>query len=312
MPLYPASEPFAQWFLEVGDGNLIYWEASGNPLCKPALVVHGGPGSGSSTGSRKYFDPEHYMLINFDQRGCGRSTPHASDPATDMSVNTTHHLIRDMEILREHLNVDKWMLFGGSWGSTLSIAYAEQFPERVSEMILVSVTLSRPSEIDWLYRGVSRFLPEQWESFRGHVDTDKVIEAYANLMESPSIEIRQRAAAEWVRWEDAVIAHETNGTPHSYSSKIDNDRLGFVRICSHYFSHDVWLTENQLLESAHLLNGIPGILIHGQLDLGTPLKSAWDLKNAWQASELIVVPDSGHTGNQEMRDQLFAAIERFK
>jgi proline iminopeptidase len=164
--LYPPIEPYEHGMLDVGDGQRIYWEICGNPAGKPAVMVHGGPGSGCSTGHRRSFDPERYRAVLFDQRGSGRSTPHASDPATDLSVNTTDHLIADMERLRKHLGIDRWLLFGGSWGSTLTLAYAQRYPHRVTEIVIASVTMTRRSEIDWLYRGVGRFFPEAWERFR--------------------------------------------------------------------------------------------------------------------------------------------------
>src|SRR5690242_14908488 len=172
MPRYPDAEPYETGLLDTGDGNLVYWEACGNPDGIPALIVHGGPGSGCSLGQRRSFDPERFRIILFDQRNCGRSRPHASDPAVDMSLNTTDHLIADMESRREHLGVDKWLLWGGSWGVTLSLAYAERHPDRVSAMLLVSVTSTRRSEIDWLYRGVGRIFPEAWERFRDYVGAD--------------------------------------------------------------------------------------------------------------------------------------------
>ncbi|MFC7102174.1 alpha/beta fold hydrolase [Nonomuraea rubra] len=163
--MYPPIEPYEHGMLDVGDGNLVYWEVCGNPDGKPAVVVHGGPGSGCSTGSRRVFDPERFRIVLFDQRNCGRSRPHASDPATDLTNNTTRHLIADMELLREHLGIDQWLLYGGSWGSTLILAYAETHPERVSEIVIPAVTMTRRSEIEWLYRGVGRFFPEEQERF---------------------------------------------------------------------------------------------------------------------------------------------------
>jgi len=182
---YPPIEPYEHGMLDVGDGNLVYWEVCGNPGGKPALVVHGGPGSGCGPSNRRYFDPERFRVVLFDQRGCGRSTPHASDPATDMTVNTTDHLIADMERLRENLGIERWLLYGGSWGSTLILAYAERYPQRVSQILVLGVTMTRRSEIDWLYRGVGRFFPEEWEQFRAGVpeaERDKdLVSAYAQL-----------------------------------------------------------------------------------------------------------------------------------
>jgi proline iminopeptidase len=310
---FPAIEPYDHGMLDVGDDNLIYWETSGNPDGKPALVVHGGPGSGCTPGHRHTFDPERYRIILFDQRGCGRSRPHASDPAVDMRHNTTEHLLRDMEQLREHLGVDRWLLYGGSWGVTLALAYAERHPDRVSAMLLLSVTTTRRSEIDWLYGGVSRFFPEAYHRFRagaGHPDGD-VLAAYARLMEHPDRDVRERAAADWCAWEDAVIALEHNGTPGAYSARVDDARLAFVRICAHYFAHAAWLDEGALIRDAGRLAGIPGVLLHGRGDLSGPVITAWELARAWPGAELTVIEDSGHTGSATMEHERTRALERF-
>jgi len=316
--------------LDTGDGNFIYWETCGNPDGVPALVVHGGPGSGCSTRVRRSFNPERHRIILFDQRNCGRSTPPASDPAADMSLNTTEHLIRDMEQLREHLGVGKWLLRGGSWGVTLSLAYAERYPERVSGMILVSVTSTRRSELDWLYRGAGRMFPEAWARFRDHVaagnyrlptDTEPPIAgllmSYSRLMEHPDPDVRARAAAEWVAWEDAVISMESNGTPGLYGNRVDDARLAFVRICAHYFAHDAFLEDGVLIREAGKLAGIPGVMVHGRSDLGGPVITAWELARAWPGAELVVIDDTGHTGSAVMQealdsagDRLFAAITK--
>jgi proline iminopeptidase len=312
MEPYPLIEPFDHGLLEVGDDNRVYWEASGNPNGKPALAVHGGPGSGCRPGTRRYFDPERYLLVQFDQRGCGGSTPHASDPATDMSVNTTAHLIADMELLREHLQVKRWLLYGGSWGSTLILAYAEQYPERVSAIVIVAATMTRRTEIDWLYRGAARFFPEEWQRFRALVDDDDVVGGYARLLEGNDSALRARAVAEWLRWEDAVISLEPHGKPNAYSDKPAEGQLAFVRICAHYFSHAAWLEEDQLLRDAPRLQGISGAIIHGRLDLGCPYQTAWELARAWPDAELVAIGDSGHTGSDTMRKAELAATERFK
>ncbi|WP_330229869.1 prolyl aminopeptidase [Nocardia sp. NBC_00508] len=312
---FPDLEPYAHGLLDVGDGQRIYWETSGNPTGKPALVVHGGPGGGGRRGARKSFDPEIYRIVLFDQRGCGESLPHASDPTVGLADNTTDHLIADMERLREHLGIDRWLLFGGSWGSTLILAYAQRHPERVSEIVLVGVTMTRPEEIDWLYRGVARLLPEQWALFRAGVplgDRDgDLVDAYRRLMESPDPATRALAARRWCTWEDAVIAHENLGSPGQYSAKPDAARLAFVRICTHYFANAAWLEDGQLLRDAHRLAGIPGVLIHGRLDLSGPLYTAWQLAEAWPDAELQVIEDSGHTGSPAMRTAVLQAIDRF-
>src|SRR5215470_8449354 len=244
-------------------------------------MVHGGPGSGCSAGWRRELNPDLYRIILFDQRNCGRSRPHASDAAADMSLNTTAHLIRDMEQLRDHLGVEAWLLLGGSWGATLSLAYAERFPERVCGVLLFSVTTTRRSELDWLYRGAGRIFPEAWARFRDFAqagtyrlptDTEPPIEglltAYSRLMEDPDPGIRTRAAAEWVTWEDAVISMEHHGTPGLYSNRRDNARLAFVRICAHYFAHGGFLEDGVLIRDAGRLAGVPGILVQGRSDLG--------------------------------------------
>ncbi len=312
---FPPIEPYDHGMLDVGDGNLVYWEACGNPDGKPALVVHGGPGSGCGAGTRRNFDPERYRVVLFDQRGCGRSTPHASDPATDMTVNTTHHLIADMEQLRQHLGIERWLLYGGSWGSTLILAYAERHPQRVSEIVICSVTTGRRSEIDWLYRGVGRFFPAEWQRFRAGVaehDRDgDLVAAYARLMEDPDPDVRARAAADWLAWEDAVISLEPNGIPKAYSSRPPDAALAFVRICAHYFSHGAWLEEDELLRNAGRLADIPARLIHGRLDMGSGLDTAWELAQVWPKARLVVVDDSGHTGSKAMKAEKLEALDTF-
>jgi proline iminopeptidase len=309
--VYPPIEPYDSGLLDVGDGNWIYWETSGNPDGKPAVVVHGGPGSGGHRSSRRYFDPERYRVVIFDQRGCGESVPHASDPATDMSVNTTHHLIGDMEKLREHLGVDRWLLYGGSWGSTLILAYAQRFPERVSEIVILGVTTGRREEIDWLYGGVARFFPEAHARFReGAGNEADPVAAYARLTESPDAAVREKATWDWLTWEDAVVSLEESG-PGTYSDRELGDALAFVRICAHYFSHDAWLEDGELIRNAGRLAGIPGVLLHGRHDLGSPVGTAWELAQAWPGSELVVVSDSGHTGSDTMRRLAVGATDRF-
>jgi len=320
---YPPIEPYETGMLDTGDGNLVYWEACGNPGGLPALIVHGGPGSGCSLSARSALDPGRYRIILFDQRNCGRSTPHASHPAADMSRNTTAHLIRDMEQLRERLGVDKWLLRGMSWGVTLSLAYAERYPERVSGMLLVSITSTRWSELDWLYRGAGRIFPEAWARFRDFAgagqyrlptDAEPPIEgllmAYSRLMESPDADIRARAANAWTAWEDAIISMESNGNPGAYGDRPDDAKLAFVRICSHYFANGGFLDDGLLVREAGKLAGIPGVMIHGRTDLGGPVITAWELARAWLDAELIVIGDSGHTGSGAMREAHDAAAAR--
>ena len=317
MPLlYPPTSPYDNGFLDTGDGNRVYYEQLGNPDGKPALYVHGGPGAGSPQRPTRAWDPEHYRLIRFDQRNCGRSTPHASDPAADMSLNTTQHLIDDMERLREHLGIDKWLLDGASWGSTLILAYAQQHPDRVSEIIIQAVTMTRRSEVDWLYRGAGLFRPEAWDRFRDVVPEDErdgdLLAAYARLMENPDRAVRERAAAAWLAWEDAVITDEPNGLPGMYSDRELDSQIAFVRICAHFFGNGAWLEEDQLLRNAHKLAGIPGVLVHGRHDMGSPVQTAWELSKVWPDARLHIFEDSGHIGSEAMREVSLAAIEEFK
>lgn len=313
------TDPGASGLLEVGDGNRIYWETWGNPTGIPVLSVHGGPGSGiSTTRPPATFDLRRCRLIRFDQRGCGRSIPNAADPAVDLSVNTTSHLIADIEMLREHLGVDSWLLYGGSWGSTLALAYAQTYPQRVRQLVLVSVTTTRRSEIDWLYRGVGRFFPREWERFIAGVpevaftgDIAPVLAAYCARMGDRDPAVRAAAADNWVTWEDAVISAESNGAPGAYSARTGADRHAFVRICSHYFSNAAWLAEGQLIKEAGRLAGIPGALIHGRFDLGGPLVTPWELAKAWPDATLTVVEDSGHTGSDAMRRRIGEAMAGF-
>lgn len=313
--LLPGARVYGDGLLDVGDGNRMYWQARGNPNGRPVLIVHGGPGSGRSNGAHKSFDAKRFQVVLFDQRGCGDSVPSAADPATDMSNNTTEHLLADIELLREHLGVGQWLLYGGSWGSTLILAYAQRHPERVAGIILAGVTMTRPQEIDWLYRGLRLLLPVKWEQFRSGVPANNrdgnLVEAYRRLMESPDLAIRQQAAQDWCEWEDAVIAHETLGSPGQYSAKPDTAKLAFVRICTHYFAHNAWLDDGQLLRDAYRLAGIPGFLIHGRLDLAGPLLTAWELAQVWPTAELKIIDDSGHTGSPTMAQAISDAIASF-
>ncbi|WP_042394697.1 prolyl aminopeptidase [Streptacidiphilus carbonis] len=313
--LYPPTSPYDSGFIDTGDGNRIYYEQLGNPEGKPALNVHGGPGSGAPQRPTRAWDPACYRVIRFDQRNCGRSTPHAADPAADMSLNTTQHLIDDMERLREHLGIDKWLLNGASWGSTLILAYAQQHPERVTEIVIPAVTTTRRAETDWLYRGAGRFYPEAWDRFRDGVpedERDDLLAAYARLMENPDRAVREKAAADWLAWEDAVISNEPNGVPGMYSDRDVDAQIAFVRICAHYFSNGAWLEEDQLLRDVGRLAGIPAVLVHGRHDMGSPVQTAWELAKAWPDARLHIIEDSGHAGSDAMAQTTRGAIEEFK
>ncbi|MET9634779.1 alpha/beta fold hydrolase [Lentzea sp. NPDC006480] len=251
-----------------------------------------------------------FKVVVFHQRGCGKSTPHASDPAADMSVNTTDHLIADIEKLREHLGIEKWLVYGGSWGSTLALAYAQRHPGRVTEMILVAVTTASKRELDWLYKGVSRFFPEAWERYSAHVgNAPDVVRAYADLMEDPAR--RAQAAAEWCWWEDTVLSLESFGGPAVFSDRPDDDLIAFVRICAHYYANLGFLEDGSLLRDIGKLAGIPAALIHGRRDLSCPADTAYALAQAWPDAELTLVDDSGHKGSPAFNEAVQAAVRRF-
>ena len=312
---YEQTEATDEGMLDVGDGNAIFWQTYGNPDGKPAVMVHGGPGTGCKPGMARGFDPARYRAVLFDQRGSGRSTPHASDPAADLSVNTTWHLVADMEALREHLGIDQWLLSGGSWGSALALAYAERYPHRVSEIVLSAVTSGRRWESDWLYRGVARFFPEEFQRFEAGIAPEyrdgNLAVGYSRLMESPDLAVRMKAAADWCAWEDAVVSMEPGGKPNPYSDRPSDALLALVRICTHYVAHDFWLDEGQLIRDASRLAGIPGVLIHGRLDLSSPLDTAWELASAWPDAKLVVLNDAGHQSSDSKREASLAALDAF-
>jgi proline iminopeptidase len=311
--LYPPIEPYETGMLDVGDGHRLYWETCGNPAGKPALVLHGGPGSGCTAGSRRPFDPTAYRIVLFDQRGCGRSTPHAGEPSAELSANTTEHLLADIERLRLCLGMERWLIFGGSWGSTLALAYAERHPERVSELILASVTTTTRWEVDWITGGVGQYFPEAWDRLRAGAPGGEgsLIDAYHRLLMSPDPAVHAKAARDWCDWEIAIVALHKNQPPSPrYESA--GFRLAFARIVTHYFRHYAWLEDGVLLREAHRLAGIPGALIQGRLDLGCPLITAWRLAQAWPGSELVTVDDAGHDGRDPgMTEKLVAATDRF-
>jgi proline iminopeptidase len=310
---YPPIEPYDRGLLDVGDGNLVYWETCGNPDGKPAVMVHGGPGQGCGPRMRRTFDPERYRAVLFDQRGCGRSRPHASDPATSLRHNTTDHLVADMERLREHLGIDRWLVTGGSWGTTLGLVYAERYPHRVSEIMLSAISTTRRCEIDWLYRGAARFFPEEWERFSrgsGAADGD-VVAAYARLMEDPDPRVLNRAAVNWRRWEDVVLSLEPNAPPVAGEDPAGQDTLAFARLTAHYYAQYGFLEENAVIRDAGRLAGVPGVLIHGRLDLSCPATTAWELARAWPGAELLIDDHSGHRGSEVKRAWMLDTLARF-
>jgi proline iminopeptidase len=314
--LNPTIEPYEHGTLDVGDGNGVFWEVCGNPRGKPAVVVHGGPGSGCTGWHRRLFDPAAYRLVLFDQRGCGRSTPHASDPDIDLTTNTTQRLVADMERLRRHLEIDRWLVWGGSWGSTLSLAYAEMYPDRVSEMILWGITTGRRVEFDWLFRGgLAPLFPELWERLLAGVpgrerDGD-VVEAYARLLHDPDPEVRGKAALAWCAWESVTpVWPPTAGLAERYR---DPDfALAFARLVTHYVRHDAFLENGILIRNAGALAGIPAILINGRFDFQAPVGNAWVLHRAWPRARLVIVEDAGHAGDDaKLTHELLLASDGF-
>ncbi|MBY4606879.1 prolyl aminopeptidase [Rhizobium sp. 9T] len=316
--LYPKIEPYDHGLLDTGDGNLIYWETCGNPNGRPALVLHGGPGSGCSTDARRQFDPEAYRIVLFDQRNCGRSLPSAADPTTDLSLNTTWHLVADIEKLRLSLDIDSWLLFGNSWGSTLALAYAETHRERVAAIVLSGVTTTRRSEIDWLCRGMAPLFPEEWHRFRQGIPSsmkgldEDMAGAYHRLLNDPDPQTRLKAARDWHDWEAAsILLADPDGLPRRWADPFYV--LTRARIITHYFLNGAWLEDGVLLRNAAQLAGIPGILLQGRFDIEAPLVTAWELVRAWPESELRILPYAAHsTANPDMSAAIVAATDRFR
>ncbi len=296
---FPPIEPYDSGMLDVGDGHHVYWECCGNPAGPPALFLHGGPGSGCSPGSRRYFDPSVYRAVLFDQRGSGRSRPLASAPDADLRTNTTAHLIADIERLRRHLAIDTWTILGMSWGTTLGLAYAQTHPKHVNALILALVTTTSRREVEWITRDVGRIFPREWERFAAAVPRElqhmPLVDAYAALLFDPRDDVRAHAAREWCVWEDA---HVSLAPGHQRNLRFDDEefRLRFARLVTHYWRHAAFLEDGQLLRGASMLNGIPGDLIHGRYDVSGPLETAWRLSQRWTTSRLHVI-DAGHGGN---------------
>ncbi|MFJ3301646.1 prolyl aminopeptidase [Streptomyces sp. NPDC086549] len=317
MALYSETEPYDHGMLDVGDGNHIYWETCGNPHGKPALVLHGGPGSGASPFARRYFDPAAYRIVLLDQRGCGRSTPHASAYDTDMSVNTTAHLIADLELLRRHLGIGRWLVWGVSWGSVLGLRYAQTHPGAVSELVLTGIATGSDAEVALLTRGLGKVFPEAFERFlaalhEGERDGN-LASAYHRLIESPDPEVRERAARAWTDWETAIVP----APPRSVARYEDPVfRMGFARTVTHYWGNGHFLGEGDdegvVLRDAPLLKDIPGTLVQGSLDFGNLLGIVWRLHHAWPGSELVLVDEAGHdAGAPGVVEALVAATDKY-
>lgn len=290
--MYPPIEPYDTGMLDVGAGHQVFWEVSGNPHGRPALYLHGGPGGGSLSTPRRFFDPEAYQIVLFDQRGCGRSRPLASEPDADLSTNTTFHLVADIEMLRHHLGVETWTLLGISWGTTLGLAYAQSHPDRVAGMVLGLVTATTKREVEWMTRDLRRLHPQEWERFAAAVPPAlrhlPLVDAYAEMLFDPDPAVRDRAAHEWISWD-----HTQMGNPPAKRYDDPAVRLASARLITHYWRHHAFLADEQLLRDADRLDGIPGVLIQGAHDVSCPLDTGWDLSKAWSTAELVVI-DAGH------------------
>jgi proline iminopeptidase len=313
--LYPALEAHDRGMLEVGDGHRVYWEVSGNPAGRPVVFLHGGPGSGTHPLHRRMFDPAAYRIVLFDQRGCGLSTPHVRADE-GLAANTTWHLVADMELLRAHLDIERWQLFGGSWGATLAIAYAETHPERVSEIVLRGVFLLRQIELDWMYAGGAGMLfPEAWADFVAAVPVDDradLLAGYHRLLNSPTPETRDAAALAWSNWEGAAVSLLPNP---QMTAQYANPAFAvpFARIALHYFVNLGWLDTDQLVRDAGKLAGIPGTIVQGRYDSVTPPRTAYDLHQAWPDSTLHLLPQAGHAVTDHgMLDALITATDDYR
>ncbi|HET7814994.1 MAG TPA: prolyl aminopeptidase [Candidatus Baltobacteraceae bacterium] len=294
----PDIEPYEHGMLDVSDGNSIYWECWGNPAGIPVVLLHGGPGSGCTPGSRSFFDARKHRAVLFDQRGCGRSRPLLNE-RSQLTSNTTHHLIDDIEALREHLGIERWAVLGLSWGSTLALAYAQAHPARVTAIVLACVTTTSRAEVDWVTEGVGSLFPQQWERFAAHVPDrlkhERIVDAYAELLFDSDPAVCEAAAAEWCAWEDAHVSLTPGHVPNRRFEDPEF-RLRFARFVTHYWRNSAFLGEEQLLRNAPSLAGIPGALIHGRFDVSSPLSIAWRLQKAWPGSTLHVADDGGHGG----------------
>ncbi|MEA3405093.1 MAG: prolyl aminopeptidase [Pseudomonadota bacterium] len=308
--LYPSTEPYAQHSLQVDNQHTLHVEESGNPDGTPVLFIHGGPGGGYSPIHRQFFDPNQYRIVLFDQRGCGKSRPHAC-----LTNNTTAHLIEDIEKIRRHLKIDKWVLFGGSWGSTLSLLYAQAYPERVLGMILRGIFLCRHEDVQWFYQqGVDRFFPEYWEDFIAPIAIDKrhdMISAYHEVLTSDNEVARMRAAEAWSVWEGRTSTLKTNPDLVDHFGDPFH-ALAMARIECHYFKHESFIEPNQILNHIKTIQHIPTTLIHGRYDMVCPVNQAIELANALPKAKLVIASQSGHSAFEyELTKALILATDDY-
>jgi proline iminopeptidase len=310
--LYPDIEPFDSGFLDVSPLHRIYYEQCGNPDGKPVVFLHGGPGAGCNAKSRRFFDPARYRIVLFDQRGCGRSTPHA-----ELTDNTTWHLVADIERLREHLSVERWQVFGGSWGSTLALAYAETHPQRVTELVLRGIFMLRRWELEWFYqKGCDAIFPDMWEEYLApipEVERGDLMSAYHRRLTGADTAAQIAAARAWSIWEGAT-SFLFQDTSHIASTGEDAFALAFARIECHYFVNGGFFDhDDQLLRNVSRIRTIPAVIVQGRYDVVCPLRSAWDLHRAWPEAELRIVADAGHSALETgITHELIAATDRFR
>lgn len=309
--LYPEIQPYDSGHLAVSPLHTLYYEQCGNPDGKPVVALHGGPGAGCSPGMRRFFDPDRYRIILFDQRGCGRSTPHA-----ELAENTTAHLVSDIEALRRHLGIERWQVFGGSWGSTLALAYAQSHPEPVTELVLRGIFMLRRSELEWFYQGgADQIFPDAWEAYLAaipKVEHGDLISAYYRRLTSDDAATRMAAAKAWTTWESST-SFLLQDPDHIAATQVDEFALAFARIECHYFVHGGFFdVDGQLLRDVDRIRRIPAVIVQGRYDVICPMRSAWDLHRAWPEADLVVVPDVGHSAFEAgTSSALIEATDRF-
>ncbi len=308
--LYPPIQPYESGFLEVGDGHRIYWEVSGNPAGAPALFLHGGPGTGASPDHRRFFDPEHYRIVVFDQRGAGRSEPFGS-----VAANGTEQLVADIERLRDHLDIAQWLVFGGSWGSTLALAYAQFHPAAVSALVLRGIFLCRQAEIDWWIQGMRQFFPEEWDRFASHIPANErgdLLAAYFQRLIDPDAAVHMPAARVWSGYEGACSTLlPGDGAQAAFANP--KTALGVARIEAHYFLNHRFFLENPILGRIDAIRAIPAVIIQGRYDVVCPPVTAMELHRAWPEADFQMIPDAGHSAMEPgIRRALVAATDRFR
>lgn len=312
-PAYPEITPYRTGFANVGHGHRVYWEECGNPSGKPVLILHGGPGAGCTPNNRRYYDPDFYRVVLFDQRNCGRSTPHASEPNVDLSTNTTSHLIADIEFLRNMLGVDRWIIQGASWGSVLALAYAETHPHRVKTLILLSLGTGRRLETDLLTVGLSPLFPEAWQQLAQfadeHTSEGPITERYNRLLFDKDPDVCAEAARRWCAWESAILPTAKTPSPRFESAEF---RLAFARIVTHYWSNGSWLEEGAIIANASILAPIPGYILQGRLDLSNLSGAPWQLAAAWPGCQLEFVDEAGHEGSTSFSARLRALTDQLR